>query len=483
MPTLLTACLEVTPARTFRRSLLAVIAALVVATSGLALEAHAQQGASAANDTRRPTAADSLTLEVVVEQVLATYPSIDAARRYVDAATARVGQARSGYWPHVSASATYQRQDPVPEVTIPGGASGPGPSGGTSIGIQPNNFYDGHLQARQTLYDFGRTNARIEQAGAGRTAAVRRVDVERSALAFQAVQAFYTARLADARLAVQRDQIDRLQRTLDVVRRQQDAGTATEFEVQSTQTRLSAARSQLSRFRSERRRQDAELRRLLGRAVGGTGTIPLSDPTPSDDDVAIDVDSLTARAVHQHPSVRVAEAQVRSARQGVQVAHRSDAPSLSLNVQGGVQNGYPSDLNEPRLNESIGLSFTVPLFEGLAARRRVEEATAEVEAARSRLSDVRRQVQTRVAQAASDLQALVDRRASVRQRVEQARTAAELARTRYEAGTITNLDLLEAETQLREARLEQTEIRYQILLARYTLQRAAGTLLPFRPLP
>jgi outer membrane protein TolC len=108
----------------------------------------------------------------------------------------------------------------------------------------------------------------------------------------------------------------------------------------------------------------------------------------------------------------------------------------------------------------------------------VEEAEAQVQAAEARLTDVRRQVSTRVEQAASDLRALLDRLASTQLRVEQARSAAELARTRYEAGTITNLELLEAETALQEARLERTEVRYQVVLGRYALQRAAGTLLP-----
>jgi outer membrane protein TolC len=83
-----------------------------------------------------------------------------------------------------------------------------------------------------------------------------------------------------------------------------------------------------------------------------------------------------------------------------------------------------------------------------------------------------------VEQAASDLRARLDRLATTRMRVEQARAAARLARTRYEAGTVTNLELLEAETALRQARLERTEVRYQVILGRYALQRAAGTLLP-----
>jgi outer membrane protein len=167
----------------------------------------------------------------------------------------------------------------------------------------------------------------------------------------------------------------------------------------------------------------------------------------------------------------------------VGVAEGADSPTLSLDARGGVKNGYPAELNEPRFNESIGISLNVPLFEGFATRRQVEEAQAQVRAAEARLMDVQRQVRTHIEQAASDLRARLDRLTSTQQRVEQAQAAARLARTRYEAGTITNLELLDAETALREARLEQTEIQYQVVMGRYALRRAAGTLLPFEALP
>lgn len=425
---------------------------------------------------------DSIRLADAVAQTLATYPTLEAARRSVDAAAVRVRQAQTGYWPRVSAVGTYQRQDPVPEVTVPGGAAAPGTGESQSIGIQPNNLYDGRLQLRQTLYDFGQTASRVDRAEAGRATAERRVAVERSELAFQAIEAFYAALLARSRIGVQRDQVAQLERTLAVVRRQQEAGTATEFEVQSTRTRLSGAQSQLTLFRSQRRREAAELRRLLGTRPGAPRARRLSgtiDPvlTPADSS-RIDADSLVQQALRRHPSVRLAQGEVEAQRRQVRVADRTDNPTLSLDAQGGLRNGYPDDLDEIRLNETIGVSLTVPLFQGFSTRRQVEEAQVEVEVARARLAGVQRRVQAQVEQAASDLRARLGRLATTQLRVQQAQRAAELARTRYEAGTVTNLELLEAETALQQARLERTEVRYQVVLGRFALQRAAGTLLP-----
>ena len=464
-----------------------VVMAVVVLAVGGAAGAYAQQvptsqvGPSGAEPvaTDAPTA-DSLTIERVVDQVLETYPSIVASRKGVDAAEARVGQARSGYWPRVEAVGTYRRQDPVPEISVPGAPSGPNQSSGErTVGIQSNNLYDGHLQVRQTLYDFGRTRARIDQAEAGRTAAERQVDTERSDLAFQAIRVYYTTLLADARSRVQRRQIEQLEQTLKVVRRRQDAGAATDFEIQSTLSRLSAARSQLTRLQSQRKSQEAELGRLLGRASDDPPALSSTLDSIAAASSPVDVEALADSALLRHPLVQGAKARLRATRRQVQVADRSDAPTLALTAEGGVKNGYPADLNEPRLNHSVGLSLRVPMFEGFATERRVEEAEAEVQAAEARLADVRRQVETRVEQAALTLRARLDQLKATKTRLEQARTAAQLARTRYEAGTITNLELLEAETELRRARLARTEVQYEVVMGRYTLQRAAGTLLPF----
>lgn len=433
---------------------------------------------SAAGQADARLSTDSLTVGEVVERVLATHPAVEAAERSVDAAGARVGQARSAHWPRVDAVATFRRQDPVPEISVPGATSPSGPTG-RSVSIQPNNLYDGRIEARQSLYDFGRTKARVEQAQAGQITARRRIQLERSELTFETVKTYYTTLLANARLRVQREQIEQLQRTLEVVRQKQKAGTATEFEIQSTQTRLSAARSERSRFRSQRQSMLAKLRQLLGLGTGVPiklrGSLRSASPSAS----GIQADTLRKRAVSRHPSVQVARAQTGAAQRAVQVATRSNAPQLALTAQGGVKNGYPSDINEPRLNESIGLSLQVPLFEGFATNRQIEEAEAELAAAEARLADVQRQVRTGIEQAAADLRARLDQKETTELRVEQAQRAAELARTRYEAGTITNLELLEAETELQRARLEETEVHYEVIMGRYALRRAAGTLLPF----
>lgn len=431
----------------------------------------------------RSVPVDSLTIGRVVDQVLERDPSIEASLQNVDAAAARTKQARSQYWPRVEAVGTYRRRDPVSEFTVPGAAVSPGGAeGGRTVEIQPNNLYDGGLRVQQTIYDFGRRQSQVDQAKAGRVKAERQVATKRARRAFRAVQAFYTTLLAEAQIRVQRRQIEQFEKTLSVVRRRQDAGTATEFEVQSTLARLSEARSQLTRLQSQREGQAAELRRLLGRSRDDSLTLRGTIDSLAETSSLPNADALAATALQKHPAVRAAEAQVQAARREVEVADKSDAPTLALTAEAGVMNGFPDDPGAPRLNESVGVSLRVPLFEGFATRRRVEKSRAAAQAAEARLTDLRRQVETRVVQKTSELRASLDQLKATNTRLKQAQTAARLARTRYEAGTITNLEMLEAETELQHARLAQTEVQHAVVMARFELRRATGTLLPFEPL-
>ena len=58
--------------------------------------------------------------------------------------------------------------------------------------------------------------------------------------------------------------------------------------------------------------------------------------------------------------------------------------------------------------------------------------------------------------------------------IEQAQKAMAFARARYEAGTITNLDMLDTEDALAEAEFAKLRALYQFVLSKLTLQRAVG---------
>ena len=114
------------------------------------------------------------------------------------------------------------------------------------------------------------------------------------------------------------------------------------------------------------------------------------------------------------------------------------------------------------------------MFNGFRTRSEIEETEAELGAARSHTLDVSRRVVTEVQQAAANVRASRAKLEAAELQVRQADEAVALARVRYRAGVITNLDVLDAETSLAEAKLVELEARYHLVTTNFALQRAVG---------
>ena len=104
----------------------------------------------------------------------------------------------------------------------------------------------------------------------------------------------------------------------------------------------------------------------------------------------------------------------------------------------------------------------------------VQEAEANLLAARDQKNAVAARIRSDLLDAISDLRASMEKLQTSTLDVEQARRAVELAKAKYDAGVITNLDLLDAQTALEQARLVDLQSLYGFVLSKYGLRRAVG---------
>jgi len=116
------------------------------------------------------------------------------------------------------------------------------------------------------------------------------------------------------------------------------------------------------------------------------------------------------------------------------------------------------------------------IFDGALTQGRVVEATARVEGAEEALHDTQRRIGLEVRTAWSTVNDAREVLDSQEKTVEQAEEALRLARSRNEAGTGTQLEILDAETALTEARNTRTAALRDYSVAKIRLERAAAYL-------
>ncbi|MBC6991541.1 TolC family protein [Hymenobacter sp. BT491] len=405
---------------------------------------------------------DSLTLDATIKAVMDANPAITSLEEQVNAAQARVAQSRTGYLPYVTGTATYARVDPQVKL----------PFGDQVLQLAPNNNYDAHITAQYMLLDFGKNDATYNLAKAQGVTAADNIVTARRDLAYNAVQLYYNILFMRESIKVQDEQIASLQQHQREMEKRVQGGVSTKFDVTTTQVRITQAQNAKIDLQNQLHNQQTQLARLLHRPeyaeVPVRGSLAYSA-------APVDVNSAIAQAVENRPEVKLARDAENTAEAQLRLIEKSNLPSLGAQVQAGGKNGYiVPNLERFRFNTVAAVQLSVPIYDGNRNKNQRVEASANARSAQSRTQDVQESIRSDVRQAANNIEASSARYANAETQIAQATDALTRARARYRYDVGTNLDVLDAETSLAQARLARVQAIYNYTMGQYQLKRAVG---------
>ncbi len=405
---------------------------------------------------------EKISLDTVIARVIRTHPGITEAQQALEIAAARTGIARSAYYPTVDAASSYTRIGPVSSFDFPGFGI---------IKIFPEDNYSVSVNLRQMIYDFGRTAKAIEIENAGSGLAATGLEMSRQYLAMAATASFYTLYFLNNALAIKEEQLKTLNEHLDFITKMKQTGSATDFEILTTRVKISSIESQKTDLQAMQQSQTAILNSLLGKPYDN----PLSPEVNLADPFAEPVaDSLVSRAIRDRNEMQLAKQQAEIAKLQKELEKSRNNPSLSAFVSGGAKNGYVPDLHKFQPNFVAGVSLSVPIFDGYREKNSLAIAQARINAAESKKESQKLTVTNEVIQAESELMSAGKKIEQFKMQAGQADKAMELAKVSYGAGSITNLDLLTAETSAAESHLMLLKSRVDYSLCLSRLRMASG---------
>ena len=427
------------------------------------------QSALAQNQPSVPAAAqaiglasDSLTLGATLQAVLDANPSITNLTELSAASASRLSQTRAGFLPQVTGTATYTRIDPVVKL----------PFEGKTLQFAPNNNYDFHLTAQYLLFDFGKNEATVQVAESQVQTAQDNITVARRDLAFSAAQVYYNILFMRESIKVQDQQIASLQAHRNEMQKRVEGGVSTRFDVTTTDVRITQAQNTRLDLQNQLRNQQVQLARLLHKPA--QADVPVKgrltyDPQP------VNIEAEVLKGSNNRPEVKLARDAENTAALQARLIDKGNMPSLGAGVQAGAKNGYIlPDINRIRFNTVGVVQLSVPIYDGNKNKKQRVEAAAISRAAVARTADTQEQIRADVRQAVNNMDFSQARHENAQQQVAQATEALSKARDRYRYGVGQNLDVLDAETQLAQARLALVQAEYNYTLGQYQLRRATG---------
>jgi outer membrane protein len=125
---------------------------------------------------------------------------------------------------------------------------------------------------------------------------------------------------------------------------------------------------------------------------------------------------------------------------------------------------------------SVGVSLQVPIFDGLRKKYEVQQAKLTVETVNNSFKTLKQSIDLQLRQSNTTLQNALQVLASQKQSLDLAQEVARVANIKFQEGVGSNLEVVTAETELRQAQTNYYSAIYEVLIAKVDLQKATGTL-------
>jgi outer membrane protein len=348
-----------------------------------------------------------------------------------------------------------------------------------SIINPPRDEWSGNVRIEQSIYEGGRIVSGIRTARLVRDQALLRYQVTLADTLYEVRTAYYNVLQAEQEIAVRAASVNLLNRELTNTIQRFDAGAVPRFDVLRGEVEVANARPRLIRAQNAYRVAKTSFATLLGYnvppGVGEDLPLTLTDKLQS---IPYDVNltAAIAQAMQRRPELGVLKLEESLRRESVTVAKAGYKPSfLVFAGYGGRNTAFQDEFFRDVSGAMAGVEMRWNIFDGFATRGRVIEAEANREKAHYDLEDIGRRIEQQVRVSYSAFVEAREVLESQKKVQEQAEEALRLAVARYEAGTGTQLDVLNAQTALTEARTTQIEAlrNYQVSLAE--LGRAIGS--------
>lgn len=393
--------------------------------------------------------AAAMTLPEAIALARRANPDLAQVQAQSDAASARLAQARAGRLPSLTLSAE--------------GASGTSDLGGFfGFGQSDVTPRAASLQLRQPLFSGGGVSAAIDRAGEGRAAALAEVGGARAMLSAQVASAYVGVLTAQDMLALGQAQVIQMETIAAQAQLRFKGGEIPRTELDQAMARQAESRAGLARAEGQLARSRAHFVSVVGAEPDGLEATVVPPGAPSSLDEAI------ATAFQSNSMLLAAQAAERAAQAGVRYARAERLPSLALTATASSARdqffpGYRAD------GMTVGVQGRWTLFSGGAITGRVDEAGAELRAARARLDAARTQVREAVIVAWGDV---ATARAVVLAATDQASAATsalDSVRNEVRVGQKPVLDLLDAEREALAARSALVVARGEATVSAYRL--------------
>lgn len=388
-----------------------------------------------------------LSLSDSVALALKNNPSIKMAQSDKEKSKWGVDEAQAGRLPTVSLGSSYSLKDNNPAGT---------------------DDLSNSLRMNWQLYSGGRVEGQIDQAKRGVSVADLGVEKTKQQLKLDTTSAYFTILQTKNLVDVNQQSVSNLQEHLTSVQAKYDVGVVAKSDVLRAEVELANAQQNLIKAQNN---YDLAVAGLLNTMTIDPGTeLALTDTLGYQKyDKTLD-DSLAAAQVR--PDVAQADENVKIAETAIKMAKSGKRPSVSVSASNGWSGSVLPESGDDNWN--VGLSASWSLFDAGSTNAKVKQADASLDKVKEQAVQVKNAAALEVRQNYLSMQEAEKRIDTNKVAVGKAEEDLVIAREKYNAGVGTNLDVIDAQLALTQAKTNEIQALYDYNVSVAKIDKAIG---------
>jgi outer membrane protein TolC len=336
-----------------------------------------------------------------------------------------------------------------------------------------SDTYSYNIQATQNLLSV-RDWANVSSAGHSVRSSRYLLQLARQTVAYQVKAQFYellkATKLAEVSQAAMELSLDELRRANALF----EVGSVAKGDVLKAKVRVSQSELELIAAENRVKLERSRLAKMMGLSVDAPVDIveDMGAETPG-----VEVDNPIPVALKRRPDVLAARENLKGAKASRFASKAARLPSVYSSLQySWSDNSFPETWDAHRKNYSwnVRLGLSLPIFDGLSIAASVKQATARAAMMDNEMRETELQAALEVKEALLVLDEATKRIAAAKSGLASAEEDYRLSRERYDVGSGTMLELLDAEVSLSRARSSYVEALASLRMAEALLEKATG---------
>ncbi|CAG4988258.1 hypothetical protein DYBT9275_00038 [Dyadobacter sp. CECT 9275] len=396
-------------------------------------------------------------------------------------AEAKIGEVRAAGLPQVTANASITDNLIIQRFFLPANFADPtAPADAPPVALKFGVKYQGSASAtwNQLLFN-GTYLVGLKAAATYRELAQKNVQQSKITVAEAVTKAYYSAQVAEERAKVLDLNITRVDSLMLETKAMNQSGFVELLDVNRLEVQINNLRTERQRVQNLIELSYALLKYQMG--------MPLDEPLQLKDKIEdVDVESIKTEVAQPQVNYtsrieysvlatqgKLADLDLRSIRSGY-------LPVVSASVGYGHNNGRDSfgDLFGSKWfnNSVLSLNLMIPIFDGFSKRYQISQKKIALDKVKVGQTLLEQSIDFEAKQAAINIKNAVATLETQQRNLDLAKEVARVSKIKYKEGVGSNIEVINAESSLKESQTNYFAALYDLVIAKVDLTKAKGEL-------